>query len=57
LEDTVNVLNSDNDQAPIIVRVAEPRANGLLSVITFYRGRGRCEASQQQKQEELDRLK
>jgi hypothetical protein len=57
LEDTVNVLDSDDDQAPIIVRVAKPQANGLFSVVTFYRGRARCDASRQQKQEELNRLK
>jgi len=57
LEDTVNVLGSDDDQAPVIVRVSEPRANGLFSMITFYRGRARCDSSRQQKQEELNRLK
>ena len=57
LEDDVDVQDRDGEGKPVIVRVGSPRGGNLLSVITFYRGLPRCEASRKARQEELKDLK
>jgi hypothetical protein len=56
-EDNVSVLESNGANKPIVVRVGKPRANGLESVVTFYRGSAKCTALQQHQKDELERLK
>jgi hypothetical protein len=57
LEDNVSVLESDGEGKPVAVRVEEPRANGLVSTMTFYRGAAKCEASRQNQELQLDNLR
>lgn len=56
LEDAVHVLESDGGR-PVAVRVDEPRANGLVSMVTFYRGLARCEAEREARKLQLQNLK
>jgi hypothetical protein len=57
LEDNVAVLENDSDNKPDVVRVEEPEANGLVSMLTFYRGTERCEVTRQKQKAQLENLK
>jgi hypothetical protein len=57
LEDNVGVLANDGDGKPVAVRVDEPKANGLVSTLTFYRGATKCEASRQNQKAQLENLR
>ena len=57
LEDDINMLEVASGGKPMIVRVGEPKGNGLESIMTFYRGLEKCEDGRQRKQNELDNLK
>jgi hypothetical protein len=57
VEDSANVLQSDADGKPLSVRVDSPRANGLVSTLTFYRGLSLCTAVRQKEQQDLEKLK
>jgi hypothetical protein len=56
VEDNVSILTSGDDGKPTIVEVGEPKGNGLVSSITFYRGGARCEALLQQQKKQLEKL-
>lgn len=57
LEDNFAVLEKDTDGEPVSVRVEEPKANGLASMLTFYRGAVRCEVTRQTQKAQLEDLK
>jgi peptidoglycan hydrolase-like protein with peptidoglycan-binding domain len=56
VEDDVAVLTSGDDGKPSVVRVGEPKGNGLLTAITFYRGVAKCESTRQQQKKDLEKL-
>lgn len=51
------VLEMDQDEKPVVVRVDEPRGNNLSWSLTFYRGMPRCETSRQQQKKEIESLR
>ena len=57
IEDNVSVVDGDAKGKPVAVRVDQPRANGLVSALTFYRGAARCESSRAQQQQTLEQLR
>jgi hypothetical protein len=56
VEDEIAVLTSGDDGKPNVVQVGEPKGNGLLRSITFYRGVAKCESSRQQRKKDLENL-
>jgi hypothetical protein len=56
-EDAVNVLASDVNNKPIIVRVGKPQPGNMVSMLTFYRGSDNCEKARAEQQQNLQNLK
>ena len=57
LEDNIVVLETDEIGKPIVVRIEEPKANGLVSTVTFHRGFTKCEALRLKRDSALKDLK
>lgn len=57
LRDNVDVHETGDNGKPVVVKIGSPRANDLVSEITFYRGLTRCETARKARQEELENLK
>ena len=56
VEDDVAVLTAGDDGKPSVVRVGEPKGNGLLTAITFYRGVAKYKFTRQQQKKDLEKL-
>ena len=57
VEDSVTLLEAGGDGKPVVVRVDEPKGNGLVAAVTFYRGAAKCEFWRDQQKRQLENLR
>ena len=57
VEDSVTLLEAGGDGKPVVVRVDEPKGNGLVAAVIFYRGAAKCEFWRDQQKRQLENLR
>ena len=56
LTDEVDVVRSDDDGTPTVVKVEEPQGNEMVNVLEFFHSREICEDQQKSEHDELQKL-